>query len=509
MALADYHARSAAAASQVIAGFDEDLFRHTLSGTSLEIAYSSLAASSPEGRALLDLLVRLSARLYPALRVTPASGGEKLAHELTALARQINPAIEADADQPSVTVAVGLDVPAAARTVIYAGSDGWDGLVSTEQPCPVGTTENPFGAGVAACLAMANAFRVVFLGADAQLDASLTLSVLDRAADPSPDQPSIHQVDLGELVLVGAGAIGNAALWALARSGATGRLHIVDHELVELSNLQRYVLASCDDVDAVKVELGARHLVGALPPVPHRRTWAGFVGAEGYEWPRVLVALDSAAHRRAVQAALPKWIANAWTQPGDLGLSIHPALDAGACLACLYLPAEAVPSEDALIAQALHLPDRMMQIRELLYRGADTPRELLESAAQALDVPLDRLLPFEGKPLRTLYVEGICGGALIPFDRVGGPPQEMHVPLAHQSALAGVLLAAAPVAAALGRDLAATSVTRIDVMRPLGRYLTLPAQKDIGGRCICQDDDYLAVYRAKYPPARALRAVRD
>jgi hypothetical protein len=509
MALADYHARSAAAASQVLAGFDEDLFRDTLSRTSLEIAYGSLAASSGEGQALLDLLVRLSARLYPALRVTSASGEEKLAHELSALARQINPAIEIAVDQPSATIAVGVDAPAGPGTVIYAGSDGWDGLVSTEHPCHVGATDNPFGPGVAACLAIANVFRMVFLGGDAHPDANLTLSVLDRAAGASPDQPPIDQVDLGEVVLVGAGAIGNATLWALARTRAIGRLHIIDHEPVELSNLQRYVLATRDDVDAEKVELGARLLVGALRPIPHPLTWAEFVDAQGYAWPRVLVALDSAAHRRAVQAALPKWIANAWTQPGDLGLSIHPALDAGACLACLYLPAHEVPSEDALIAQALNIPERLMQIRELLYRGADAPRDLLEAAAQALDVPLDRLLPFEGKPLRTLYVEGICGGAVIPLNRIGGPPQELHVPLAHQSALAGVLLAGGLVGAALGKDLTGTSVTRIDVMRPLGEYLTQAAQKDAAGRCVCQDGDYLTAYGAKYPPARALGAVGD
>lgn len=508
MALADYYARTAAAASQVLTGFDEETFRDTLSDTRLGIAFGPDVVSSGEGRALLDLLVRLASRLYPAVTLSPAGGAEELAHDLAALARDINPAIDIDTGEPAVTVAVGPSAPPTTDAVIYAGSDGWDGHVSTQHPCPVGTTSNPFGAGAAACLALANVFRMVFLGANAPSDQNATLSVLDRAAAPSASQPPADTVDLGEVVLVGAGAIGNSALWALGRTDATGRIHIVDHERVDLSNLQRYVLASRTDEGAVKADMGARHLPESLRPEPHPDTWAAFVDGAGYIWPRVLVALDSAAHRRAVQATLPKWIANAWTQPGDLGLSIHPTLHSGACLACLYLPSGPVPSEDTLIAQVLGIPDRLMQIRELLFSGAGTPQDLLDSAATALSLPLDRLLPFEGKPLRTLYTEGVCGGAVIPLDRVNGPAQEMHVPLAHQSALAGILLAGALVGAAAGRDPEATAVTRLDLMRPLADYLTQPAQKEGNGRCICEDGDFMAAYSAKYPRAPVLRAVQ-
>lgn len=507
MALADYYARTAAAASQVLAGFDEEAFRDILSGTRLGIAFGPDAVFSGEGLALLDLLVRLAARLYPALTLLAVAGAEGLAHDLTALARDINPAIEIDTGEPAVTIAVGSVTPRTTGAVIYAGSDGWDGSVSTERPCSIGTTSNPFGGGAAACLALANVFRKVFLGADAPADRNLTLSVLDRVAVPSTSQPQTGGVDLGEVVLVGAGAIGNGALWALGRTGASGRIHIVDHEQVDLSNLQRYVLASRTDEGAVKADLGARNVPEALQPDPHAHTWAGFVAGAGYNWPRVLVALDSATDRRAVQATLPKWIANAWTQPGDLGLSIHPALQAGACLACLYLPSGQVPSEDALIAQALGVPDRLMQIRQLLYSGAGAPPDLLDAAAKALDVPLDRLLSFEGRPLRNLYTEGVCGGAVIPLDRVNSPIQETHVPLAHQSALAGILLAGALIGAVAEQTPETTTVTRIDVMRPLSEYLTQPAQKEGTGRCICEDSDYVAAYDDKYPHVPVLKAV--
>jgi hypothetical protein len=58
-----------------------------------------------------------------------------------------------------------------------------------------------------------------------------------------------------------------------------------------------------------------------------------------------------------------------------------------------------------------------------------------------------------GRPIRELYVEGVCGGGLIPLGVIGLPRQELHVPLAHQSALAGVLLASALAKRAVVRQL--------------------------------------------------------
>jgi len=100
-----------------------------------------------------------------------------------------------------------------------------------------------------------------------------------------------------------------------------------------------------------------------------------------------------------------------------------------------------------------------------------------------------------------LYTEGFCTGALLPLGELGTPRQEVHVPLAHQAALSGLLLAAAAVRKALGLNGLGTQITRINVMRPLGSDLTQPAAKDARGICICQDDDYTDVYKSKYASA--------
>jgi hypothetical protein len=498
MALAAYYGRGALAAAQVLDGFDEGHFRARLEQTPVGIAFDETIAT-PEGHALAEFLTRMAARLYPQMAI---SGPTTPAGELASLARAINPAIEITSDA-TVGVAIGK-IAKPFPTTFHAGATGWDGLLSTTRPQPVGDSQNPFGAAVAACLSAANIFRRVFLPdrqehADNKLRFSAwTQDRADRPTRVTRTARSQWRLD-DDAVLVGVGAIGNAALWALANAPAEGTLHLVDPQDIELSNLQRYVLATRDDEGRSKVGLGAALETRGLTLVPHQLPLAEFLAHHGYAWSHILLGLDTAQDRRSAQASLPRWIGNAWTQPGDLGVSTHPHFGGpGACVACLYLPSHHVKNEDEIVAQALSVPHLQMDIRTLLYNGTPLEHTFLEAVAAALGRPVDSLAPFEGRTIRDLYVEGICGGAVIPLGEAGHPSQDIHVPLSHQSALAGILLAATLIRSALGGDPPGTTATRIDVLHAVGTHLAQPVQAQRDGRCICDDPVYKDQYAAKY-----------
>jgi hypothetical protein len=498
MALAAYYGRGALAAAQVLDGFDEGHFRARLEQTPIGIAFDETIAT-PEGRNLAEFLTRMTARLYPQMAI---SGPATPAGELASLARAINPAIDITSDA-TVGVAIGKIVKPF-PTTFHAGATGWDGLLSTTRPQPVGDSLNPFGAAVAACLSAANIFRRVFLPdwqehADNKLRFSAwTQDRADRATRVTRSIRSRWRLD-DDAVLVGVGAIGNAALWALANSPVEGTLHLVDPQDVELSNLQRYVLATRVDEGHSKVGLGAALDTRGLTLVPHQLPLAEFLADYGYARSHILLGLDTARDRRSAQASLPRWIGNAWTQPGDLGVSTHPHFGGvGACVACLYLPSHQVKNEDEIVAQALSVPHLQMDIRTLLYNGMPLQRAFLEAVAAALGRPVDNLTPFEGRTIRDLYVEGICGGAVIPLGEGGQPSQDIHVPLSHQSALAGVLLAATLIRSALGGDPPGTTATRIDVLHAVGTHLAQPVRAQRDGRCICDDPTYKNQYMTKY-----------
>ena len=496
MALADFFPRDAVALSQVLQGFQTDAFIQKLQGARVAISFGEEAATTRDGRQLLDLTVRLAARLYPSVTFATVPAGGQFADELTVLASNINPNIKVSRTGTSnVCLAIGMDAPAVDAPTIHAGCDGWSARVGTEGPYGTSDLGNPFGAGFAACLATANLFRLLFFPkGSALVDADISFP-----SDAS-SFPKLMDAELTDpLVLVGVGAVGNSAAWALARTSLSGQVYLVDPQTIDLSNLQRYVLCARGDEGCIKVEIVGNEFRGALQARPYQGPWASFLGAKGYNWERVLVALDSAHDRRAVQGSLPRWIVNGWTQVGDLGVSCHSFLGEGACLACLYLPNQKSKNEDQIISEGLKIPEFQNQVRFLLGNRQGTDRDLCETIASAWNVPVKTLDPYVGRPIRELWVEGVCGGGIVPLGEAGQVPRELQVPLAFQSALAGVLLAAETVRDVLTAGVQRrTLVRRLDVLRPLGDPSPQPALKAGTGNCICEDRDFIAAYQAKY-----------
>ena len=425
MALADYFPRDAVAISQVLQGFQTDRFTEELESVRVAIAFGEEAATSRDGRELLDLSVRLAARLYSSLTIATVPRGDGFAKELIALAISINPNIGiSKTGTADVALSIGVDAPVVNAPTVFAGCDGWMAMVGTEGPYKTSDQGNPFGAGFAACLAAANLFRFLFLpDGPTLLDDDICFPP-DAASLPSFSASTLTD----SLVLVGVGAVGNSTAWALARTPLTGQVYLVDPQLVELGNLQRYVLCARSDEGGVKVEVVGKQFVGALQALPHHGTWASFLGEKGYIWERILVALDSAHDRRAVQATLPRWIANAWTQVGDLGASAHSFLGQDACLACLYLPTQKSNSQDQIIAEGLKIPQFQNRVRNLLGDGQATGKEICDSVATAWGIPTKKLDPYLDRPIRELWVDGICGGGIIPLGEAGPAPRELQVP---------------------------------------------------------------------------------
>jgi hypothetical protein len=493
VAVADYYGRAELAASQVLSGFSPESFREKLESVVVRVSCDEAAATAREGRALVDLLVRLLARLYPTLQIN--SEDKHLTQVLEQLARDINPVIDLGS-KADVTheIVVGGATSHATHWVTYGGSNAWRGVLASGEAQRVGDSANPLGAGLTAAFACAALFRAIFLDDFGSGAPDLSIDAWDLVSGAGETGAELANIRLEKTLLVGCGAIGNAALWALRRAPVRGVLHVVDPERLELSNLQRYVLATRDDVDRFKVDV-VQESSGHLEVVLHPMSLAQFLGKSGYEWESMLLALDSARDRRSAQLALPRRIFNSWTQLGDLGVSAHDFLE-GACVGCLYLPAGARPNQDQLVADALGVRDRVAQVRDLLYRSEPVPDEILQLVSERLSIDPDLLVRFRGKAILDLYVEGICGGALV---RLGTrtPGQAVQVPLAHQSALAGVLLAAAALAQSIAPS-TGTWATRVDVMRPVQGIVPQPLQKDPRGICICQDDDFVRRYRDKW-----------
>ncbi len=508
MLVANFFDRSAAAMAQVIQGSDPRALRSKLCKLAIIIAFDCAAATSSEGAITLELVTDLLARLYPGLSLTPLDQHPAtlaLADKLRKVALSIHRRIELNVrpTKACLCLVAGETDPGFAIPTLFMGSHGWTAFRGDNSPVCSANTGNPFGAAAAACIAAADAFRMTFsdmlhspppVGL-AEFDA---LHQEARACTGDPAVPP--EIDLGGTHLVGLGAIGRATAWTLARvPSLRGRLIGVDPETIELTNLQRYVGST--QADQERSRLKTRSVVKMFDGTGvqfegYSTTWGGYLAARPkLRTDLVAVALDSAAGRIAIQASLPLAAVNAWTQPGDLGVSRHGFMS-GPCLACLYMPDGKVPSLSDRIAVALKLPE--LEIRARLHAGLKVDRAFTDRVAIATGVDALALQSFEGSSLSAFYAKAVCGTAHFSFD-VREERGAAAVPMAFQSALAGVLLAVEVLAARCSiRAKVMPALTKVDLMKKMGPFLKEPAAKHRSGRCICQDPIYLSAYRTKH-----------
>lgn len=512
MAFPDYFNKNIQSAALILQGIDGDAFKAVLERELVCIAFDDSAAKSFEGQRALELSVRCLARLYPAITFLPSGPtAKRFATTLEALSHAVNKNIDIPNDIGAVTrcLVIGATRPKFAKGVkpftLYVGSDNWLAKISTKAPVRCGQSRNPFGTGGAACLGVANVFRATFAShlPGAKLDEELVFSMLQFAAvtEESPNPP-LKRVNLGEAHLVGAGAIGSGFLWALAGLATEGELHVVDPQSVELMNLQRYVMTEEDDVGRSKVDLAEAWLEeSGIEVKAHAATWEDYV-TERKDWhfERVAVAVDTIEARIRIQASLPRRVHNSWTQSGEAGVSRHGFLGDEACLACLYMPDKKAPNYDQLIAEALGLPQhdaQLLDIRRRLDLRVPTERAFLELVATARNVAIDKLLPFEGKPLESVYLDAVCGGAIM---ELANPKvtKRIEVPMAFQSVFAGVLMAADVVAEVANLRDRLPTITQISLLTRIRELPSSGQAKAQDSKCICVDQDFIEAYKSKY-----------
>lgn len=508
-----------------------DELREFLSSKAIRLETSAEVERSSFHSAGLLLLVNLCARLYPELHIAAPAG---LADECASVARRINPectiVVEAESSgktsNHSYAGVVSWATSRSRENAIVVAPVGWDVVLDEPAAMQVRDT-NMLTSLAAASIAASELFRMVFAdrivsGRHTPIPARFNLLTNQSTSLPAslPDLPS--DIALGRVHLVGAGAIGQAVVYALARVSATGQVIVVDPENVTESNLQRYVLSLDEDVGRSKCEIVERALAKSrLEVVPVGAPWSLDI-EEVKNAQVVCVAVDTASLRIEIQAALPARLYNAWTQPGDLGWSRHEQFSVQPCLACLYWPTRPKPSYHELIAAAIKqhelrvlaylvhklavdVPLRNVQIPRIVGvalpadSGEWTERSLLADMARDLEIPEVEHDRWRGRLLPDLYSEGVCGGALVSA-RVADVPTEMAVPLAHQSVLAGIMLATQLVVAArpeLTMHRSETIESRLNLLSGFPQVAQRPRQPT--PNCLCSDPDLGRRFIVKWP----------
>jgi hypothetical protein len=242
---------------------------------------------------------------------------------------------------PDVTFTVG-DTPGPADAVRVGGT-GWTAAVSWSQPGPRWRGTDPAGAMAAAAAAATEGLRAA------------VPRIAEHLERPIPTDPRWHvqpgrhirldlrqyQVDgpaaLGEVDIISGGAITNAALYALLRiPGVTAVIRVIEPEVLDLPNLNRYALARTSMIGAPK-----SHALASFQ-TPHIRI-TGTTGTFNETTApgllplasRLLVGVDHIPSRWAAQQAAPaSWLCVGSSSHDFVLVSTHPV--GSPCAGCVH-----------------------------------------------------------------------------------------------------------------------------------------------------------------------------
>lgn len=342
-------------ASTVIGESPDIVFRKFVRKSVLLVVNPSVSASS-NARIMLLGAANLIARFCPRIDIAFSDVYPEFVAETLGLLRQIDTSSHAEfrvvhrPDYPAYAASLSIGQPVnhhMGQTVI--DGVGWLASVNRSVPSSRDTHNNPFGALLAAALGAAEIFKQLLqppAGTIAPFG-SATVSCFDyslNGSDPGPCLPNSIHIPFS--MLGGVGAVGNAFLFALSfLKEVSGDLLVVDSDIVDWTNLNRYLLAVEADADpkhaVEKTELAVRLFTGrALRVHPYQESLDTLLRRiHQKEVPRpevVLSAVDNNDARWAMQSLWPQLIIEGATDRTLSQVSRHEYGSSFSCLKCIH-----------------------------------------------------------------------------------------------------------------------------------------------------------------------------
>jgi len=308
--------------------------------------------STPNGQACLLGSLHLVVRICRHVTVYLPPECSHLTEECRAVASRIAydqevlfPETAPDLASFDAVLAVGTTArPGLPWTVI--NSHGWLARVSSgDLDLPTDCSQpNPIGALAAASLGVTEVFKrlIQLRETRGRLFNGLSFSLCTYQTGIIDPGPALSAELLGDLLMVGGGAIGNGIAFLLSQLPIRGDVDIVDPQAFQSENLGTCILIGPTDVgdDTAKAEVLAAFLrTHNILAQGHRSEFAPFAKQFGQTrpYPKIILnGLDNVEARHHVQDVWPDLIIDGAI--GDFGcqVSVHPWGPDVACLHCLF-----------------------------------------------------------------------------------------------------------------------------------------------------------------------------
>jgi len=309
--------------------------------------------SSHAGQVALITLICLLSRMGMQVRIAfpdvplflpqPPLSGASLHEALTSGNRRLIPGaavIPAGNSHPDLIFALGnSEVDNVCVPCWHLTGADWDGALSLhgkEEPRPF-TCEWPIGSMVSAALAAGEAFKFVIRRMPLRNAAARVFFEMSASCGFKFDAVPVPEgiVDFGDVDIISAGAISQAALYVLMRLPRVQiSTRIFDSDVTAVSNLNRNMLTLIDDVGLPKVVVAAQRCNPKLRLDAIGERFPENIFESRALSPRVLVGVDDIPSRWEVQRRVPGWLGVGGTSHFSVLSSSHEPGEP--CCGCLH-----------------------------------------------------------------------------------------------------------------------------------------------------------------------------
>jgi len=389
---------------------------------------------------------------------------------------------------------------------IYICSSGWSIYLSQKKPCPwKKITKNPLTAIFIAGFVVGEVFKLLvkdYITVDFKEEFIYDFITHGKDNQPViyPQLPPYFNLNL---TLIGCGAIGQAIVFALNQFELRGRLSFIDPDRIDESNKQRYLLGFNENIGINKARFLSKVLINNKNNLLTTREFchpyeiAITIQESLFDMKDVIVSVDNKRTRLNVQAALPKYIWNTWTDTAQgtlrYGIGKHDFKNEFECLACSYYPEGSIPSQIELNAKILG-----MNQQELIHRMAQN-NQITEGDLKYFfenfnlnQMQLVKIKKLIGKPFSDIF-HGDCGVFSVKISEKHEITPATHVPV-----LAGTYA----VIQYILDHLEISNGKRIESVAEFDAF-SYPSEdclikKRRNQNCICNDPIYQKVFKKKW-----------
>jgi molybdopterin/thiamine biosynthesis adenylyltransferase len=390
-------------------------YQSIMSNAEVAITGSQQELARPNGQLMATMVANLLSRFsrhltliipddIPLLIEPPMAHCTNLVECLASVIKNINPTVQLEIISEGknglydAVLVIGRYKKELGRT-IYIASDGWIAYVDTEGNSFgwVSNNSNAIGAYTAACLGAAEIFKITMskLGRRNLFNTASSGSYIFSALDygfrvnrlANPVLPRVYFSRPAHLISLG--AINSALLYTLRSIPVRCEVSIIEPQMAEISNLNRYLLLTAQDAISGSTKCSVA------------QKWAQrHIGveayAESYEDYRTrlkspidiaLVGVDNDQTRWKVQEDLPRILLCGGTELSQIRISRHVNPFKEACLGCIYPKRDTPP----LTAQTEAVPSIsfVSGLAGVLMAGELLKENLEELRPYALDICLD------------------------------------------------------------------------------------------------------------------------